>query len=98
MKIMAFKGFGNIETFSVSKVGELFDLSAAGFTSARVYAGDQHVEAIISGSDVKVVLGGLQVGVGCYDGKVVVYSELYSDGLVIMGQGLLEPLEITVKE
>jgi hypothetical protein len=98
MKIMAFKGFGNIETFSVSKDGELFDLSAAGFTSARVYADRQYVEATVSGSELGVVLGDLQVGVGCYNGKVVVYSDLYPDGLVIMGQGLPEALDITVKE
>jgi len=98
MKIMAFKGFDNIETFGVSQNGQPFDLSGAGFTSARVYADTQFVEGTVSGSDVKAVLGDLQVPVGTYAGKLVVYSSVYPDGLVIAGYGLPESLEVTVKE
>ena len=98
MKVMAFKGFDNVETFSVTQDGEAFNLSSAGFNSARVYADNEFVEATISGDEVKAVLGDLKVPVGTYAGKLVVYSAVYPDGLVIAGPGLPERMEIVVKE
>lgn len=98
MKVMAFKGFDNVETFAVSQNGEEFDFTNAGFNAARVYADNEFVEATISGSEVKAVLGDLQVPVGTYAGKLVVYSAVYPDGLVIAGPGLPERMEIVVKE
>lgn len=98
MKVMAFKGFNNVETFSVTQDGEVFNLSSAGFNSARVYADNEFVEATISGDEVKAVLGDLKVPVGTYTGKLVVYSAVYPDGLVIAGPGLPERMEIVVKE
>jgi len=97
MRIMAFKGFDNIETFEVNQDGSPFDLSLAGFTTARVYADREYVEGTVSGTEVQAVLGDLEVAVGTYAGKLVVYSPVYPDGLVIAGPGLPEPLEITVK-
>lgn len=98
MKVMAFKGFDNIETFTVSQNNVDFDLSSAGFTSARVYADNQYVDGTVSGNEVKAVLGDLEVPVGTYTGKLVVYSAVYPDGLVIAGPGLPERMEIVVKE
>lgn len=94
---MAFKGFDNVETFEVSKDGSPYDLAGAGFTSARVYADDCYVEGTIATTEVSAVLGDLKVAVGEYEGKVVVYSPVYPDGLVIVGPGLPETLQITMK-
>lgn len=98
MKVMAFKGFDNVETFTVSQGDTDFDLSSAGFTSARVYADNQYVEGTISGSEVKATLGDLNVPAGSYCGKLVVYSTVYPDGLVIAGPGLPERMDIVMKE
>jgi hypothetical protein len=99
MKVMAFKGFDNVETFTVEKQGDPgFTLSSAGFNRAEVIVCDESVEGTISGNDVAVVLGDIGLPAGEYEGKLVVYSDVYPDGLVIAGFGLPESLRVTIKE
>lgn len=99
MKVMAFKNFDNVETFTVEKKGDLdFTLSDAGFNRAEVIVCKESVEGTITGNDVAVVLGDLNLPAGEYEGKLVVYSDVYPDGLVIAGPGLPEPLKVTIKE
>lgn len=99
MRVMAFKGFDNVETFTVSKDGDdQWTLQSAGFTSARIIVGDTHVDGDISGNEVSAILGELDLPVGNYDAKLVAYSSVYPDGLVIAGPGLPEKLDVHVRE
>jgi len=96
---MAFRGYDNVETFTVAKTGdEGWTLQSAGFTSAKIVVEGAEVEAQISGNDVSAVLGDLNLPYGNYEGKVVVFSSIYEDGLVIVGPGLPESLDVHVRD
>jgi hypothetical protein len=98
MKIPVFKGFDNVEVFTIFQDGVAFDLLDTGFTSGKVWCSGVSVDVVIEGNAVRATLGDLLVPAGTYEAKIVVYSAFYPDGLVIVGTGLPETLQLTIRE
>lgn len=92
IKITAFAGDDTPETFKVMQGNESFDPVVFGVTRTDVSAGGVTISSIDGsvsweGDVITVMFGRLNLPPRFYDAKIMVYSDLYPNGVTIAGPG-----------
>lgn len=92
IKVNAFSGRDNPEEFSVKQGRENFDPIAFGVTKTEVTAGGETISSedgavFWVGNKINILFGRLNLPPKFYNAQVIVYSDLYPNGVVIAGTG-----------